>query len=61
MQTNNIKHLVPSKILINGFIILNLFANVLDQLKFYMKCHKSKYFRVIFHLLKHYQDQNLVI
>ena len=34
---------------------------VLDQLKFYTKCHKSKCFRVITCPLKYYQDQNLLI
>ena len=33
----------------------------LDQLKFYIKCHKSKYFHAIFRLLKDYQDQNFLI
>ena len=30
-------------------------------LKVNTKCHKSKYFHVIFPLLKYYQDQNLLI
>ena len=32
---------------------------VLHQLKFCMKCHKSKTFRMIFHPTKYNQNQNL--
>ena len=34
---------------------------VLHQSNFYMKSYQSKYFRVMFHLLKYYQNQNLQI
>ena len=45
--------------LINNFIEINMLP--LDQQKFYMKCHKLKYIRRIFHLLKYCQNQNLQI
>ena len=32
---------------------------VLQQSKFFIKCHKSKYFCMIFHPIKYYQNQNL--
>ena len=32
---------------------------VLQQSKFSMKGHKPKYFRMIFHQIKYYQNQNL--
>ena len=32
---------------------------VLHQSKFYIRCYKSKYFRVIFQLLKYYQNEDL--
>ena len=32
---------------------------VLPQSKYYMKCFKSEYFRLLFHLLKCYQNHNL--
>ena len=34
---------------------------VLDQPKFYIKWHKSKYFWVTFSVLEYYQDINLPI
>ena len=32
---------------------------VLNQTKFCMKCHETKYFCMTFHLLKYYLNQNL--
>ena len=45
-------------ILINPSILSNLIRKGFGS-KFYIKCHKLKYFCVIFHLLKCYQAQNL--
>ena len=36
-------------------------AKTMLNIKFYKKCHKSKYFYVIYCLLKFFQDQNLLI
>ena len=58
-----IKYLVPSQILMNLSILLNLIrkGKVLLQSIFCMKCYKSKYFHITFHLMKCYQNQNLQI
>ena len=51
--TNNIKTLI------NPSILSNLIRKVLAACNCSIKCDKPKYFHMIFHLLKYYQDQNL--
>ena len=51
--TNNIKTLI------NPSILSNLIRKGLAASNCSIKCYKPKYFHMISHLLKYYQDQNL--
>ena len=42
-----------------GGCVIKLNRFFLNLIKFSMKCHKPKYFCMIFHLLKYCQNQNL--
>ena len=55
---SNTKYLVSSSVQLNPSILSNLIRKDFVSIKvLYVKCHKSKYFRVVFCLLKYYQKQ----
>ena len=47
--------------MINLSILTNLIYKSFGSIEFYLKCHQSKYFHVIFCLLKYFQYQNLLL
>ena len=55
---NDTKYLAPSKTLTNISTLSNLIHSGFVP-KYCVKCHKPRYFYMVFHLLKYYQDQNL--